>query len=99
MTARGHTDTRQDCRQIWKVVMIVPSWIFGYQQQPNNRVLLLPFINGSQAQTIRLLEFWPAKDTIYISERNLGKTYNEKIRLLFRSKEFVNDVSNDIIIK
>ena len=67
-----------------------------YQQEPNNRLLLLPFINGAQAQKIRLLGFWPAKDTIYIPERNLGKTYNEKIRFTFRSKEFLNDVSSDI---
>ena len=54
------------------------SWQANYQQKPNNRILLLPFINGSQAQKIRLLDFWPAKDTIYIPERNLGKTYNEQ---------------------
>ena len=46
--------------------------IVCYQQKPNNRILSLPFINGSQAQKIRLLDFWPAKDTIYIPERNLG---------------------------
>ena len=67
-----------------------------YQQKPNNRILLLPFMNGAQAQKIGLLGFWPAKDTIYIPERNLGKTYNEKIRFTFRSKEFLNDVSSDI---
>ena len=66
-------------------------------QQPNNRILLLPFMNGSQAQKVRLIDFWLAKDAIYIPERNLGKTYNEKIRFIFRSKEFLNDVSNDII--
>ena len=66
-----------------------------YQQKPNNRILLLPFINGSQAQKVRLLHFWHPKDTIYFSERNLEKTYNEKIRFMFLSKEFINDVSDD----
>ena len=30
---------------------------YRYQQKPNNRILLLPFINGSQAQKVRLLDF------------------------------------------
>ena len=49
-------------------VFVLPDNRVSYQQKPNNRILLLPFINGSQAQKIRLLDFWPAKDTIYTSE-------------------------------
>ena len=66
-----------------------------YQQKPNNRILLLPFINGSQAQKVRLLDFWPSKDTIYFSERNLERTYNEIKRFIFVNKEFLSDVSDD----
>ena len=65
------------------------------QQKPNNRILLLPFINGFHALKVRLLDFCPSKDTIYFSERNLEKTFNEKIRFIFLSKEFLNDASDD----
>ena len=44
-----------------------------YQQRPNNRTLLLLFINGSQAQRVRLLDFSPKKGTIYFSEHNHRK--------------------------
>ena len=37
-----------------------------YQQNPSNRTLLLPFVNGSHAQRVRLLDFWEQKDAIYI---------------------------------
>ena len=71
------------------------NWGCKYQQKPNSRILLPPFINGSHAQKVRLLDFWPSKATIYFSGRNLEKTYNEKIQFIFLSKEFLNDVSDD----
>ena len=56
-----------------------------FQQKPNNRILLLPSINSSQAQKVRLLDFWPSdhEDTTYFSERNLERTYSEMIRFIF----------------
>ena len=48
------------------------SLVASYQQKPNNRILLLPFINGSQAQKIRLLDFWTAKDDLYSGVKSRG---------------------------
>ena len=38
----------------------------SYQQEPNNRTLLLPFIHGSQAERVRLTDFLPSKDANFI---------------------------------
>ena len=54
-----------------------------YQQKPNNRAIFLPIINGSQAQRVRLLDFWPSKGTTYFLEQNHVKTYNKRMRLYF----------------
>ena len=42
----------------------------GYQHKQNNRTLLLPFINGSKAQRVRLLDFGPKEYDLVFKGRS-----------------------------
>ena len=57
-----------------------------YQQKPSNRILLLPFINGSQAQKIRLLDIL-AQFKIQQTDCPKNKTYTKVRQTLTKISE------------
>ena len=59
-----------------------------YQQKPNNRILLLPFINGSQAQKVRLLGFGSQRIRFIFRHEISRRPTTKRYDLYFWAKSF-----------